>query len=91
MLPIAGRCGIETTVGPILMRGLDTADRGSQLLCSGSTELAAPSPDRFVGDNVAAFQKHFLHQPQAQRKPEIKPHGMGKDRWWKTMVLVADD
>jgi hypothetical protein len=63
----------------------------SQLFCVGSTELAAPSPDRFIGDNDAALQKHFLDQPQAQRKPEIEPHGMGNDLQWKTMILVADD
>jgi hypothetical protein len=58
----------------------------SQLLCVGSTELAAPSPDRFVGDNDAALQKHFLDQPQAQRKPEIQPDRMamicGGKRWF---------
>lgn len=63
----------------------------AQLPGIGRAELPALSPDRFTGDDDTTLQEHFLDKPQAQRKPEVQPHGVGNDRRWKTVVLVADD
>ena len=37
-------------------------------------KLQRPAPDRFVGDDDAAFEQNFLDQTQAQRKSKIQPN-----------------
>jgi hypothetical protein len=39
---------------------------------------------------MPALEQHFPDQPQTQWEPEIKPHGLGNDLRWKTVLLVAD-
>ena len=62
----------------------------AQPLRVGRTEFAAPSPDRFMGNDDAALQQHFLDQPQAQGEPEIQLDRMGDDLTWKTVVPATD-
>ena len=54
------------------------------------TELHSPTADRFIGDDNAALQQHFLDKAQAQRKPKVEPHRMGDDLWLETVTLVTD-
>jgi hypothetical protein len=58
--------------------------------CIVRAELLCPTADRFIGDDNAAFQQHFLDKAQTQRKPKVEPNSMGDDLSWETMALVAD-
>jgi len=55
-------------------------------------ELAAPAPDRFVGNLHAAFGQHQLDVPQAQAEGMVQPDGVADDlgREAVTMVRVRD-
>jgi hypothetical protein len=58
--------------------------------CIVRAELLCPTADRFIGNDNAALQQHFLDKAQAQRKPKVEPHRMGDDLRWEAMALVAD-
>jgi hypothetical protein len=62
----------------------------ADLLRVGRSEFPTPSPDRFIRNDDAALQQHFLYQPQAQRKSEIQPDRVRDDLLRETVTLVAD-
>lgn len=86
ILPVADGNHHLDQMPDVLSRRLLSA----QPLRVGRTEFAAPLPERFIGNDNAALQQHFLDQPQAEREPEIQPDRMGDDLTWKTVVLVTD-
>jgi hypothetical protein len=53
-------------------------------------ELAAPAPDRFVGDIQSTLRQQLLNVPAAQRESEIKLHRMLDDGGWELMAGIRD-
>jgi hypothetical protein len=53
-------------------------------------ELLRPTPDRFIGNNDAALQQHFLHEAKAQWKSEIQPDRVDDHRRRNAMAFVVD-
>ncbi|OHZ43573.1 hypothetical protein BBL07_03075 [Agrobacterium vitis] len=51
-------------------------------------ELLRPEPHGLVRDDEATGSQHILDHPQAQRKPEIEPNGMGNHLGCKSMETI---
>lgn len=52
-------------------------------------EDARPFPECQVGgDDDARSSQHILDHPQAERKPELEPNGMGNHLPWKSVATI---
>jgi hypothetical protein len=52
------------------------------------TEVRAPLPDGFIGDNDAAFGEDFFDTAKAQGMPVVKPDAVGDDLGWEAAAMV---
>src|SRR3954447_8155156 len=59
------------------------------LVGEGLAELARPLPHGLVAHVDAAGRQHLFDHAQAQREPEIQPHGMADDLAWKAVAGVG--
>ncbi len=53
-----------------------------------STEFLSPKSNGLMRDDDATRCQQILDHPQAQRKPEIEPNGMGNHLRWKSMATI---
>jgi hypothetical protein len=53
------------------------------------TELLAPQPNGFIGDDDAALTEQILDIPVAEAVAVVQPHGVADDVWWNSMPRVA--
>ena len=60
----------------------------AQLVGIGLPELAAPIPDRLIGQEDAAFGHALFDVPGAQAEAEIEPDTVADDLGWESMALV---
>ena len=68
----------------VARRALTPADLGGVR----PAELQPPPADRLVTDHDTALGQHFLDHPQAQRKAEVQPDGMGDHRRWIAVASI---
>lgn len=58
----------------------------TNLVGEGPAEFFCPRPERLMRTDELSRRQRFLDHPQAERKLEIQPLGMGDDFGGKTMT-----
>jgi hypothetical protein len=60
----------------------------TDLVGEGSPKFLRPQTDRLMRNNDPPRRQHALNHPQAQRKAEIQPHGVGNDLSREAMAAI---
>lgn len=65
-----------------------TGRAAADLIGESSPKFLRPQPDCLMGDNDPTSRQQVLDHPQAERKPEIEPHGVGNNLGGKAMAAI---
>ncbi len=53
------------------------------------TELHAPLPNGFTGNDDSSLSQQIFDVCKAQREPMVEPHGLADDLGWEAITTIA--